>query len=99
MKSKKIREREPWVAEGISTAFQDAQRQCLAFRYADPKHLTFCITIFILEEERRIFGADSWARGFNANRTATETFVRYAYEQGYIPRISVLEDLFAQNTL
>jgi 4,5-dihydroxyphthalate decarboxylase len=91
--------REPWVAEELFTAFREAQRQCEDFYYADPKHLTLAGAIFILDEERRIFGRDPWAHGLNANAHVLEAFVRYAHEQGYISRVPRLEELFARNTL
>ena len=91
--------REPWVAEHLFTAFQEAQRQCEDFYYADPKHLTLPQAIFILEEERAVFGPNPWVHGLNPNRHGLETFVRYAHEQGYISRRPALEELFAPNTL
>ncbi len=97
--NKKIWEQEPWVAEQLFHAFQESQRQCLDFYYADPKNMTFSRTIFTLEEERNTFGPDPWAHGLNPNRNTLKTFVRYAHEQGYIPRSPALEEIFAHNTL
>ena len=92
-------EREPWVAEPLFNMFKEAQRLCEDFYYADPKHLTLPRAIFLLEEERSLFGPNPWGHGLNPNRHNLETFVRYAYEQGYIPRAPALEELFAKNTL
>ena len=92
-------QREPWVAEQLFFAFREAQRLCQDFYYSDPKHLTLPRAIFILEEERAAFGPDPWIHGLSSNRHVLEVFVRYAYEQGYISRRPVLEELFAQNTL
>src|SRR4030042_4282747 len=89
---KSLWEREPWVAEQLFNAFQEAQRQCEDFHYADPKHLTFPRAIFILEEERAAFGPDPWIHGLRSNRHIIEAFVRYAQEQGYISRLPTLED-------
>ncbi len=83
--------------EQFFTAFQEAQRQCLEFYYADPKHLTLPRAIFILEEEQRAFGTDPWVHGLAPNRHVLETFVRYAHEQGYISRLPALEELFPEN--
>jgi 4,5-dihydroxyphthalate decarboxylase len=97
--NKLLYEKEPWIAERLFRAFQEAQRLCLEFYTADPKHLTFSGTTFFLEEERRVYGNDPWAHGLAANRAALTTFARYACEQGYISRIPSLEELFAGNTL
>ena len=97
--SRRLWEREPWVAERMFAALTEAQRQCVAFVQADPKHSTFCETVYTLEEERAIYGADPWAHGVAANRAALETFIRYAHEQGYIPRRPAAEEIFASNTL
>ena len=92
-------EREPWAAGRLCAAFQEAQRRCLDFYAADPKHLSFAGALFILERERETFGPDPWAHGLQANRRALETFVRYAHEQGYIRRVPALEDLFVADPL
>jgi 4,5-dihydroxyphthalate decarboxylase len=97
--SRRLWEREPWVAEEMVKAITQAQQQCLAFYRADPKHVTFCETVYTMEEERDIYGADPWAHGLAANRAALEVFIRYAHEQGYIPRRPSPESIFAPNTL
>ncbi len=97
--SKRLWDREPWVAERMFSALSEAQRQCVDFYRADPKHSTFCETVYTLEEERAIYGADPWVHGVAANRAALETFIRYAHEQGYIPRRPTVEEIFAANTL
>lgn len=97
--NKALWQREPWVAERLYAAFTQAQRQCTDFYNADPKHITSCEAVFTMEDERAIYGADPWAQGIAANRAALETFIRYASEQGYIPRQPVPEEVFAANTL
>ena len=91
--------REPWIAERLVAAFREAQRVCDDFTYADPKHVGFPRSVLILEEERATFGPDPWPHGLEPNRHVLETFVRYAHEQGYIPRRLASEELFAPNTL
>ncbi len=91
-------EREPWVAESLFLAFEEAQRECEK-SYTDPKYLIFPQATFIVEEERAAFGPDPWTHGIEPNRKCLETFVRYAHEQGYIPRPPTLEELFAPNML
>ena len=97
--NKRLWEREPWIAEEMTRAIAEAQRQCLAFSRADPKHSTSCETVYTQEEERAIYGDDPWAHGVAANRAALEVFIRYAHEQGYIPRRPAVESIFAPNTL
>lgn len=97
--SKQLWNREPWAAEQLFKAFTEAQRQCMNFYRSDPKHSMFCETLFTLEEEQATYGADPWAHGIAANRAALETFIRYAHEQGYIPRRPDPEEVFAPNTL
>jgi len=87
-------QREPWVAESLSDAFKEAQRLCQDFYYSDPKHLTLPRAIFFLEEERSVFGPDPWSHGLSSNRHVLEAFVRYSHEQGYIPKVPPLEELF-----
>jgi 4,5-dihydroxyphthalate decarboxylase len=52
--------------------------------------------VFLLEEERAVYGPNAWSHGLNpTNRKVIETFVRYAHDQGYIDRVMSLEELFA----
>ena len=92
-------QRAPWSAESMVSAFSEAQRQCVTFSRADPKHLTFAETIYTLEDERAIYGADPWAHGVAANRQVLDVFIRYCHEQGYIPRRPKVEEIFAANTV
>jgi 4,5-dihydroxyphthalate decarboxylase len=97
--NKRLWESEPWSAERLFFAFTEAQKQCLDFYHADPKHTTYAETIYTLEDERATYGADPWAHGLAANRAALEIFIRYANEQGYIPYQPTVEEIFADNTL
>jgi hypothetical protein len=89
----------PDIAAKFVAVFREAQKTCVDFYYANPKHLSFPSAVFIQEEERRLYGAEPWANGVAATRHVVEAFVRYAHEQGYIDRILPVEDLFAPNTL
>lgn len=97
--SKRLWEREPWVAESMSEALIESQRTWERFVRADPKHSTWCETVYMLEEERAIYGTDPWAQGLEANRAALETFIRYCHEQGYISHQPAPDAIFAPNTL
>jgi 4,5-dihydroxyphthalate decarboxylase len=94
-----LAKREPWIAESLYRAFAAAQRKCDQFIFADSKHLSLTDAVFILEQQRAAYGDDAWAQGLAPNRKVIETFLRYAHEQGYIPRPMRVEELFAENTL
>ena len=47
----------------------------------------------MLEEERAAYGG-GWQHGVANNRALLETFIRYAHEQGYIPRRPSVEEMF-----
>lgn len=94
-----LAKREPWIAESLCRAFVAAQRACDQFIFADPKHLSLPDAVFILEQQRAAYGDDAWAQGLAPNRKVIETFLRYAHEQGYIPRPMQVEELFAETTL
>jgi 4,5-dihydroxyphthalate decarboxylase len=93
-------DREPWLAPSLVHGFMDAQRLADEHYGQDPKNLGFTDSVFFLEEQRASYGERSWTHGLNAaNRKIIETFVRYAHEQGYIPRRMELRELFAPNTI
>ena len=94
-----LAKREPWIAESLFHAFAAAQRTWDQFIFADPKHLSLPDAVFILEQQRAAYGDDAWAQGLGPNRKVIETFLRYAHEQGYIPRPMRVEELFPENTL
>ena len=96
MKQSLARE-QPWIAENLVHAFREAQRLCDELN-AEPKRHSTPESVFILEEQRAAYGAP-WVHGFEANRHTIDTFVRYAHEQGYIPRRPAIEEFFAPNTL
>jgi 4,5-dihydroxyphthalate decarboxylase len=94
-----LSEREPWIAESLFHAFNEAQRQCDAYWLADEKHLSMTDAVFYLEQERAAYGINTWVNGVEPNRHVIETFVRYAHEQGYTSRRLSVEELFPANTL
>ncbi len=94
-----LAEREPWIAASLFKAFAEAQRQCTAFYFDDSKHLSLPEAVFLLEEQREAYGENAWVQGLDPNRHVIETFLRYAHEQGYVPRQMAVDELFAPNTL
>jgi len=89
----------PWVAAELVRAFRASQAVCDAYYQQDPKRLSLPGAAFIVEEERRDYGANPWSHGLAGNRETVETFIRYAHEQGYIDRRMLLEEFFAEGTL
>lgn len=89
----------PWVAAELVRAFRASQALCDAYYQQDPKRLSLPGAAFIVEEERRDYGANPWSHGLAGNRETVQTFIRYAHEQGYIERPIPLEEFFADGTL
>ena len=53
----------------------------------------------LVDENRRLLGADWWPYGMEANRRAVDTFLRYHFEQGLSKRRLTCEDLFVPELL
>ena len=93
-----LAEREPWVAINLYQAFVEAQKsadECCQIE----KMVSYVDSMFLLEQQRAAYGDDPFRHGFAPNRKVMETFVRYAYEQGYIARPMPVETLFVPETL
>jgi len=90
---------EPWVCESLVRAFMDAQRLCDPACTSDPKLVSSADAIFHQEQNRAVYGLNSWAHGVAPNRQNIETFLRYAHEQAYTARRLSIEELFPASTL
>jgi 4,5-dihydroxyphthalate decarboxylase len=42
-------------------------------------------------------GEDFWPYGIEPNRREIETLCRYVAEQGFVPRVPAVDELFAKN--
>ncbi len=94
-----IYEANRWIAQSLFKAFCEAQRHTyrdLAETAAHKAMLPWAHAHY--EEARREFGDDFWPYGFEKNREALGTFVRYSFEQGLSKRLLVPKDLFAPET-
>jgi 4,5-dihydroxyphthalate decarboxylase len=95
---KELAERQPWIATSLYQAFVAAQKsadECCQIE----KMLSYVDSMFLLEQQRAAYGSNPYRHGFAPNRRIMETFVRYAYEQGYISRQIPVEELFVPETL
>jgi 4,5-dihydroxyphthalate decarboxylase len=96
---KSLAEQEPRITKSLYRAFCEAQDVCDEHLNANPKHTSLPDGVFFLEEQRKIYGTKPYVQGLEPNRKVLETFVRYANEQGYIPRRPTLEELFVTSVL
>ncbi|MGY9020852.1 MAG: 4,5-dihydroxyphthalate decarboxylase [Alphaproteobacteria bacterium] len=93
-----IFEKEPWVAQNLITAFEEAKARSferianftvsqlpIAWAYYDG-----------LESNRKMFGDEQWPYGIESNRTTLEAFLKFGYEQGTLHKKLEVEDLFPE---
>jgi 4,5-dihydroxyphthalate decarboxylase len=91
-------DRDPWIAVSLMKAIADAKKRGISHWSSDPRRSFLAWYGAELEEQRTLMGADPWPYGLEANRVALETMLRYAEEQGIIPRRLDLEELFVEST-
>lgn len=96
-----VYERDPWVAQSLTKAFIESQR--IAYRELYEATALKVMLPWLLahtEHTRAVFGSDDfWAYGLEPNRDCLETFLRYSFEQGLLPRQLEPEELFARETV
>jgi 4,5-dihydroxyphthalate decarboxylase len=93
-----VLERDPQVAEHLVRAFEDAKQH--AYRYwADHRRSYLAWFGAEQEEERALLGADPWPYSIEKNRTALETLLDYAVEQGLTERRLEINEVFTPNNL
>ena len=95
-----IHREHPWVAQELYKAFRRAKARAEEALF-DTGALRFMVPWLhhTMDEARAIMGPDPWPYGIELNRTALETFIRYAYEQGLAKQCYPVEELFAPSTL
>lgn len=96
---KSLAEHAPWIAESLYRAFVESQRVADEIYTSDAKLMSLLESVFILEQQKALYGAHPYAHGVAPNRKTIETFVRYAHEQGYIARPIPVDELFVPATL
>ncbi|TDE00694.1 hypothetical protein [Jiangella asiatica] len=89
--------RHPWVAHNLCAAFLEAKLagQRRTFERI-PLNLVFRWEY--LERTRAAVGEDPFPYGLGANRPVLESMVRFSHEQGLIPEVFPVDDLFAEST-
>mgnify|MGYP001167823440 FL=1 len=95
-----VYEQNRWIAQSLFKAFLEAKEFC-SISYMFDGHLRYALPFLhaAVEEHKKIFGEDDpWAYGIEENRHTIETLIKYSCEQGLIPRIYTLEELFAEET-
>jgi 4,5-dihydroxyphthalate decarboxylase len=95
-----VYEQNRWVAQSLYKSFVEAQRRTYQDLYmtAALKAMLPWLTSHV-EETRALMGEDFWGYGFEPNRAALATFLRYHHEQGLSKRLLEPEELFAPETM
>jgi len=97
---REVYEQNRWIARSLYKAFAEAQRRTYEDLYvtAALKTMLPWLTSHV-EDTRRLMGDDFWSYGFEANRNALATFLRYHHEQGLSKRLLTPEELFAPEAM
>lgn len=90
-----LHEREPWIAQSLARAFDEAKRKALARLYftGAPKSVLPMLHAEV-EETRAIFGEDPWPDGVELNKPTLERMLTYMLEDGIITRRPTYDELF-----
>lgn len=92
---KEILDRDPWVATSLYEAFVQSRKLYSEFML-QPHRLSFAWPK--AEEERKLFGKDPFYQGLSENRHDVDVMIRFAHEQGMLPRPMTADELFTENT-
>jgi 4,5-dihydroxyphthalate decarboxylase len=92
---REVYEENRWIAMSLYKAFAEAQRIAYDELYETAALRTMLPWMIAeIEDVRRAMGHDWWPYGFEPNRAALDTFLRYHQEQGLSPRRLTPEELF-----
>jgi 4,5-dihydroxyphthalate decarboxylase len=86
----------PWVAERVFEATRQSMDQFVEAKRAEGGKSTVWPSMTWTEQEAKL-GPQPWPAGVDANRASLETAIRYAHEQGLVPRRYEPEELFQHN--
>lgn len=90
----------PWLPSSLMKAFTRAKDIALA-ELTDVVALKVALPFLPnhVTEAHRLFGADFWPYGVEANRASLEAALRWSFEQGLSARKVSLEEIFAPQSL
>lgn len=95
-----VYERHPWIAGNLYKAFNEARSRSIA------RSLEYTASRFPIpwssetaSERQSRWGGPAFIYGVDANRSALEAFLGYAYEQGVTRQLLDTSDIFARETL
>ena len=97
---REVYEQNRWVAQSLFKAFAESQRHTY-----DDLYVTAALKVTLpwltaqIEETRALMGGDYWPYGFEPNRNALATFLRYHHEQGLSKTLRTPEELFAPEAM
>ena len=86
------------VARSVMEAFNKAKEVAMHY-YDDPNWSSLAWGRHLIEEERRLLGADPWPHGVRRNRANLERFMGYSLDQGLMEKPMKVEELFTESTL
>jgi 4,5-dihydroxyphthalate decarboxylase len=91
-------ESHPWAAVSLYQAFEKARSNAMDWlRTQEPPALSWPWAFEFGREIRDLMGEDFWPYGIEPNRREIETLCRYVAEQGFVPRVPAVDELFAKN--
>ena len=97
---REVYEQNRWIAMSLYKAFAQAQKIAYEELYETAALRTMLPWMIAeIEEVRRDMGHDWWPYGYEPNRAALDTFLRYHHEQGLSKRRLEAKDLFAPESL
>ena len=95
-----ILDEHPWVAVNVYDAFVESRDRCFERNRSPSAKTSLTWSHLYRHEQNEILGEDAWQYGLtDSTRTELRTFVRYAHDQGLIPRQYDPEELFYETTL
>ncbi len=77
---KALAERQPWIAQSLFDAFVQSQQAADRIYQTDAKLMSLLESVFIVEQQKALYGNNPYAHGLKANAKTIETFVRYAHQ-------------------
>lgn len=97
---REVYEENRWIAQALHKAFVEAQRQTYADLYvtAALKAMLPWLTAHV-EQTRAMMGENYWPYGFEPNRKALSTFLRYHHGCGLSKHLLEPEELFAPEAM